>query len=251
MSATTGTAELWLRRFHPAPAAPQRLICLPHAGASATYFFPISAALSPAVDVVAVQYPGRQERRHEPCRESVDELADELTVLIRDLSDRPFALFGHSLGATVAYEVARRLEVEGIAATALFASGRRAPSAHRDETVHLRDDAGVLAEVRALGGSDAQLLEDDEIVAMVLPAIRADYKAAETYRYTPGQEPRCDIVALVGESDPKVSIAEAEAWAGHTSGGFESHVFPGGHFYLNTSIPAVLDVVSARLGTGF
>jgi len=247
---TADTAELWLRRFQEAPDAEARLVCLPHAGGSASWFFPMAKALAPDLEVLSVQYPGRQERRLEPCRGSVAELADELVDLVAALADKPLALFGHSLGATVAFELIRRLEARGVVPEVFFASGRRAPSTVRAESVHLRDDAGIIAEILSLGGSDARLLEDPDIAEMVLPAVRGDYRAAETYRYADGPPLSCPVVVLTGDSDPKVSPHEAAAWAGHTSGRFELHSFPGGHFYLNDQAPQVLDVIrSWRPGT--
>src|SRR4051794_9909349 len=137
--------ELWLRRFHPAPQAAARLVCLPHAGGSASYYHPLSAALSPAVEAVAVQYPGRQDRRSEPLVDDLLVLADRLADALAD-EPGPLALFGHSMGAVLAFEVARRLEREGREIAALFVSGRRAPTAHRDEWLHRVGDAELLDE---------------------------------------------------------------------------------------------------------
>ncbi|MFI6024491.1 thioesterase II family protein [Amycolatopsis magusensis] len=244
---TASTAEDWVRRFHPAPAAPHRLLCLPHAGGSASYFFPVSRSLSPGIEVLAVQYPGRQDRRAEPLIDSIEVLADRVTEAIDGWTDRPLAIFGHSMGATLGFEVARRLEKRGVVPAALFASGRRAPSTHRDERFHEGSDAELLANVRSLAGTEQALLGDDEIVKMVLPAIRADYRAAETYRYPEGPDLSCPVFAMVGDDDPKATVEEAGGWAQHTSGPFELKVFPGGHFYLNEHTPAILDTISAHL----
>ncbi|MGH3914536.1 MAG: thioesterase II family protein [Pseudonocardiaceae bacterium] len=238
----------WLRCFNPMPSAPRRLICLPHAGASASYYFALAKALCRSVDVVVIQYPGRQDRYSEPCRESIAELAEEITTVVRPLADRPLAFFGHSMGAVLAFEVARPLEAEGIVLTGLFASGRRAPSMHRDERIHLRDDEGLIAEVRTLSGTDAQLFEDEEIMRMVLPAIRSDYKAVETYRYQPGPDLSCPIFALIGTDDSKVTVDEARAWARHTRGEFRLSTFSGGHFYLNSCLPEVVEQLAEHLG---
>ncbi|MGQ0838201.1 thioesterase II family protein [Actinokineospora sp.] len=239
--------DLWVRRFHPAPDAPNRLLCLPHAGGSASYYFPVSRTMSPHVEVLAVQYPGRQDRRTERCVESVGELADLLADIVEPWADRPLTLFGHSMGASVAFELALRLEERGIVAHGLFASGRRAPSTHRDERVHERDDNGLLAEIKRLNGTESQLLDDDEVLRMVLPAIRADYKAAETYRYEPGPKLATPIYALVGDDDPKATVEEVRQWGEHTTGPFELEVFPGGHFFLNAHVPAVIDRIFAHL----
>jgi len=240
MTDTHRDTDPWIRRFHPVPDATTRLVCLPHAGGSAPFFFPVSKAMSPSVDVLAIQYPGRQDRRGEPCVNDLNELADLVTERLQPWLDRPIALFGHSMGATLAFEVARRLERAGVVPLALFASGRRAPSRHRDERVHLADDAGLIADLRRLSGTDPQVLGDDELLRAILPAIRGDYRAAETYRYRPGPRLNCPIVALTGDSDPHVTMAEAEAWGEHTESAFTLRVFSGGHFYLTSHSAAVM-----------
>lgn len=242
-----GTADLWIRRYHPAPDARSRLVCLAHAGGAASYFFPVSRTLSPDIEVLAVQYPGRQDRRTEPFVETIDALADQVTAVLGDSTDRPIALFGHSMGAILGFEVARRLEAAGVTPEALFVSGRRAPSTHRGETVHLRDDAGILAEVKSLSGTDARVMDDDELVRMALPAIRNDYKAIETYAYRSGPKLGCPIHAMVGEADPKASVDEVRAWGEHTDAGFELDVFPGGHFYLDKHATAVLNKIAGAM----
>ncbi|HET6501548.1 MAG TPA: alpha/beta fold hydrolase [Amycolatopsis sp.] len=241
------TASAWIRRFQPADDAGVRLICLPHAGGSATYYLPVAKALSPTVDVLALQYPGRQDRHNERCVDSMDELADLVAAELADWTDRPFAVFGHSLGATLGFEVTRRLEAAGTPPVMLFASGRRAPSRPRDERIHLRADDGLVAELRTLSGTDARILDNDEIVRMFLPALRADYKAVETYRYRPGPPLTCPIFTLVGDDDPKVTLDEARSWGEHTTGEFEFRAFRGGHFYLDAHAREVIDLISARL----
>jgi surfactin synthase thioesterase subunit len=244
----TPASELWLRRYHPAAPAAVRLVCLPHAGGSASYYFPVSAALSPAVDVIAVQYPGRQERRSERPIGTIPDLADAVTRVLLDDVPGPLALFGHSMGATLAFEVGTRLERAGVTISRLFASGRRAPSCRRTETVHQRDDDGVIAELRALSGTDSRLLAEEEVLRMVLPAIRADYQAAETYVMSPETGPlRCPVTVLTGDADPKTTLEEARAWQRHTTGPFDLSVFPGGHFFLADQRASVLALVAERL----
>ncbi|MET9444915.1 alpha/beta fold hydrolase [Streptomyces sp. NPDC006610] len=243
---STGT-DSWVRRFHPADTAGTRLVCFPHAGGSASYYFPVSQALSPAVDVLAIQYPGRQDRRTEPCLDDVGELAERATTALGPWTDRPLALFGHSLGATLAYEVALRLEAAGTGPVELFASGRRAPSRHRDGRVHLGDDDSLIDTIRQLSGTDPRALEDEELLRMVLPAIRSDYKAAETYRHRPGPPLSCPITVLTGDHDPEVTRDEAAAWSDHTTDRFSLHEFPGGHFYLNAHAATVVSLIRTHL----
>ncbi|WP_305783687.1 thioesterase II family protein [Symbioplanes lichenis] len=242
--------QKWVRTFHPAPGATVRLVCLPHAGGSASFFFPLARAFGADVEVMAVQYPGRQDRRHEPAIDSVGAYADEIFAVLRHLDDRPLALFGHSMGAVLGYEVALRLARAGLPAPArLFVSGRRAPSRHRDESVHRSPDAQIVAELRRLGGPHQGMLADPEVLALVLPAIRSDYRAIEQYRHDPAERLDCPVTVLVGDDDPRVTVDEARAWAQHTTGPAELKVFPGGHFYLVERAAAVIDLLARRLST--
>ncbi|GHE68727.1 thioesterase II family protein [Streptomyces capitiformicae] len=244
MSVSPHDDGLWCRRFQPAPDAAHRLICFPHAGGSASYYVPVATALAPHVDVVALQYPGRQDRRREPLVDDIGTLADRVHEALRGQDDRPLTFFGHSMGALLAFEVARRCERDGrTAPVRLFVSGRRAPSRHRDENVHLRDDDGVIAEVKALSGTDDRLLGDDELLRMILPALRGDYRAVETYRCPPGVTVDIPVTALVGDSDAKTTIDEARDWEKHTTADFDLRIFPGGHFYLNDRAADVLNVL--------
>lgn len=234
MSFTASLDGLWLKRFRSPDQAEARLVCFPHAGGSATFFFPVAQALAPTVDVLAVQYPGRQDRLTEPLIDDISVLADHVTSELAMSLDRPLALFGHSMGAIVAFEVARRLRrAYPGQPVRLFASGRRAPSRYREGTVHLRDDDGIVAEVRSLGGTDSAILDDQELRNMILPAIRNDYRGIERYRYVPDGPPPCPVTALVGDEDSHTTLEEAHAWEDHApTGEFTLQVFSGGHFFL-------------------
>lgn len=242
--------DRWIRRFHPGSTAATRLVCFPHAGGSASYFHGVSAALRPDVEVLAVQYPGRQDRRDEPLLDDIEVLADRVAAALRGWTDRPTAFFGHSMGAVIAYEVARRWEQRhGLVLTHLHVSGRRAPSRVRHSAVHLMDDAGIRAEVAELGGPASDLLADAELAALLMPPIRNDYKAIETYRHQPGPLLSCPLTALVGDVDPVVTLEEAGAWAEHTTGPFELRVLPGGHFFLADNQQQVVELVRAAAST--
>ena len=246
----TGPAEWFVTRAGPDTCGPwtPRIFCFPHAGGSASYYHPLARQFSPVVDVFALQYPGRQDRRHEACLKSIDTLADKITEQLRKLDDKPTLLFGHSMGATLAFEVAWRLEESGrTTPLRVISSGRIAPGLTHGDKIHQRDDAGVIAEVRNLNGTGASILADDEILRMSLPAIRGDYQAIETYSYTPGRILRCPITALSGDSDPRTRTEDAEAWRAYTQSGFRTSVFPGGHFYLAYNIPAVAAEIAKDL----
>lgn len=241
------TSSAWVRRFLTVPQAPVRLVCFPHAGGAATYYFPAARALRPFVEVLAVQYPGRQDRRTEPVVDDIGELADAIAPVLRGWADRPLALFGHSMGSTVAYEVARRLERSGIAPVGMIASAGRGPSALLGDTVHLRDDRGLVAALRALSGTESSVLDDEELLRLVLPAVRGDYKAVETYRHTGEQKLTCPIRVLLGEADDMTTMDQANAWRAHTSASCDITVFPGGHFYLNEQFETVMRTITRQL----
>ncbi|MFE9850762.1 thioesterase II family protein [Streptomyces sp. NPDC005576] len=249
MTAPHSGTSLWLRRYHAADADAVTLVCFPHAGGSAGYFHPFSAALAPSVGVVAVQYPGRQDRYAEPCVEDLGELAEAIHRQLLTLPG-PLAFFGHSMGASLAFEVARRRELCGERAPSmLFLSGRRAPDTRRavTEAVHALDDAGLLARIKRLGGTHTQLLDDPEILGLVLPAVRGDYRAIENYRCPPGTVLRSPITVLTGSEDPLTTAEEADAWRLHTASTCTVHTFPGGHFFLDPESRAVLATVSGTL----
>ncbi|MBB2913051.1 surfactin synthase thioesterase subunit [Streptosporangium becharense] len=244
--------DAWIRRFPQSgghAGASAVLACFPHAGGSASFYLPVSRLAPSSVEVVAVQYPGRQDRRAERCVDDIGELADRIAEALRPWTGRPLSLFGHSMGATVAFEVARRLEASGTAPLALFASGRRAPSIHREGRVHLRTDEGLLAELRGLGGTASAVLGDEEFMRAVLPMLRSDYRAIETYRYRPGPKLSCPITAFAGADDPKARPEEVGAWRDHTEAGFEMRTFPGGHFYLADHAAEIVNLVAARISS--
>ncbi|MFE2556374.1 thioesterase II family protein [Streptomyces sp. NPDC055103] len=239
----------WFRSFAPAAGDAARLICFPHAGGAASAYFALARALAPHVEVVAVQYPGRHDRRREPAVTDLRLLAGLVTEAL-GVPDRPYALFGHSMGAIVAHETARLLAGRpGPGPLRLFLSGRGAPSAALRETGP-RDDAALLAEIRRLGGTDGARLDDPDLLELALPVLRADYAALGGYRWTGGPPLDTPVSVLVGAADPLVPPGRAEAWREHTTGPFELRVFPGGHFYLGDATEEVAGLVTAALTAG-
>lgn len=247
MTAPSRTENSWTRRLVAAPNSAFRLVCFPYAGGSASYFRPLAIALAPHVETLAVQYPGRQDRRAEAPLESVGRLADAVCEALRGLPPRPFALFGHSLGALVAFEAARRLEAAGVHPAHLFASAASAPSVLRAPTVHLADDRTLIAALGALGGTDRSRLAAAPFRALSLPAVRADYRAVARYRPEPGARVGCPLTVLVGSEDPVVVPDDAAAWRDHTTAGVAHHTFDGGHFYLDRHIAEVARTVTGVL----
>jgi surfactin synthase thioesterase subunit len=248
-------SSTWFRRFTTAAGNGPRLVCFPHAGGSATTYAQLARTLPADFDVVAVQYPGRQERYAEvpftALGPLVEAVAEELARELASDPGRPYALFGHSMGALVAFETARLLtggELPG--PQRLFLSGRGGPDVRADVRRDLYDDDELLTEVRKLGGTDQSMLDDPDILEMVLPALRADYQALGTYRWQAGEPLAVPVTALIGDSDPMVPVETARTWREHTSGDFAFKVFPGGHFYLVDQVGQVAAAVTEGLLAG-
>jgi surfactin synthase thioesterase subunit len=216
------------------------LVCFPHAGGSAAFFAPWSTKLPVEVDVAAVRYPGRADRFAEPPLTSMSAMVTEIAGALEPLADRPTVLFGHSLGALVAYEVARELTRRDVPPARLVVSGRRAPADEPGGTKHLLPDDELVTELLRLGGTEPGLLASEDARSVFLPAIRADFRLAENYRRLPGREPSCPLTVLVGDEDTEVDVRRAGRWAEHAVAGFSAHVLPGGHFYLIPQEKAVL-----------
>lgn len=240
--------QTWLRRFHKAKPDAPRLICFPHAGGSASYFYAFSDQFAPDIEVFAVQYPGRQDRIAEPSPESLAELADRLAAVIAPLGCERTAFFGHSFGSVLSFEVARRVAGQlGAGPVALFASGYPAPSRIRNGSVHRRDDAGLVRELRELGGIEERWLDDPDILAAILPPLRADYRLIETHQRTSERLDGVRLTMFTGDGDPHTTLEEAEAWREATTGEFALEVFAGGHFYLDDHLPALAQSVRTRV----
>lgn len=243
----TSPQDLWLRGFRPAGAASLRLVCFPHAGGWASFFRPWADLLPDAYDHRVVQYPGREVRMSDPYVTDLHELAEQVTEVLLPLRDLPLVLFGHSMGATLAYEVARRLHERGRPPHHLVVSGHAAPGTRQPGTVHTLDDAAFLSRIRDLGGIDDQVLAHPELVDLVLGPLRSDYRLIETYR--PRETPvlSCPVTAVRGDRETGHTPDQARAWGELTDGGFTLLTQPGGHFYLKDRAAELIAELLPRL----
>ncbi|MRH92595.1 alpha/beta fold hydrolase [Nocardia sp. SYP-A9097] len=247
----TGTD--WLRALRTDADPRTVLVCFPPGGGSATAYRALAQRFGAGIAVYAVQYPGRQDRMAEQQIPDLGELAAQAVQdLLRWPADTAIAIFGHSMGATVAFEAARRWEAAGRTLDHLFVSGRPAPDFVEPGRLHLESDGALIDQLELLGNDPAliQMLRDEPGFAeLILPAVRNDYQAVETYRHRAGDRLRAPITALISTSDPTTTVAQVGEWAAHTVGSFDVATFEGGHTYLdmpeNTS--AVADLVTARL----
>jgi medium-chain acyl-[acyl-carrier-protein] hydrolase len=232
----------WLTNPRPAPDARLRLFCVPYAGSGPSAFRTWPAALPASVEVRPVQLPGREGRFREPAHTRLVALAAALAEGLLDDLDRPFAFFGHSMGALVAFEVARQLRRRGAPAPAgLVVSGRPAPQlGPRAAPLHALPDDKFVAALAARGGLPEAVRQDPELLAVVLPALRADLVACETYAYMAEPPLDCPVTAYGGLQDPQAGWSDLQAWAQQTTARFGLRMFPGGHFFLHGAQPQVL-----------
>ncbi|MDT0331194.1 thioesterase II family protein [Nocardiopsis lambiniae] len=235
----------WLRRYRTRPGAGARLVCLPHAGGGAGAFRSWASLLPAGVELLCVQYPGREDRFGEPLVDDMGEVVSRLAGELAPWLDRPYALFGHSMGSAVAYELGRALRDGGAPGPErLFASGRRAPADAPPGRVHLADDDAIVSELLRLGGTEEEVLADPGLREAVLELVRNDYRLIERYRPFPGPPLDCPVSVFLGDTDPEVDADNARKWAETTTGRVDVQVFPGDHFYL---APRREDVIAALL----
>lgn len=238
----------WLRLL-PGPQTPRAsLVCFPHAGGAASSFRPWAAegALR-EFDVFAVQYPGREDRVTEPMIADMATLADAIADAVRAEVDPPVVLLGHSMGASVAVEVTRRLEAAGSPPALLIVSGRRPPRHDRPPVIGIdeRTDDDVIAEMAELAGTDPRELAHPELRELVLPIVRNDHRLLESY--APSENPiGTDVLVLWGREDPTLT-GNVTDWRHVTTGAFQERAFGGGHFFLHAEPAATAAAVAAAI----
>ncbi|CAN5545469.1 N/A [soil metagenome] len=240
----------WFFRPKPRPAAQLRLFCFPYAGAGPSVFRGWADALPAEVDVLALQAPGREARLREPPLGDLSDLVARTAEQIQPYLDLPAVFFGHSMGALVAFELARRLAAgDGFSPRRLIVSGRRAPQLQEPEPPirDLSDDDFVAEIRRRYNGIPDELMQHPDLLALLLPGLRADVAALEGYRYRSGEPLDCPVAAVGGADDPRATLAEIQGWREVTRGAFSVRLFPGGHFYLQSAHSRLLAFIGATL----
>ncbi|MFI5727009.1 thioesterase II family protein [Streptomyces cyaneofuscatus] len=248
-----GKLSPWIRRLSGIASRRQiRLFCFPYAGGGASTFRGWAELLPAEVDVYAVQPPGREDRLFETPVDDLAVVLREVVPEILEFSNEPFSLFGHSLGAVVCWEVARTLRDDhGVEPEHLFLSGCRAlPTLHdgrRD--LYALSDHELVTALREMNGTPEEILQNDEFMRLLLPAVRADYAMLSRYRFVRGTAPECGVTVFGGANDPAVSRGQLERWAADLPGGSQTLVLPGDHFFLHSSRVRLLAEIGSRLSS--
>jgi len=235
----------WFIRPQPKLAPAARLICLPYAGGSAATYVPWAKLLPAEVELIALQPPGRGSRMSEAPHAQMQPLVAELMSVFAGITERPYVLFGHSLGSRVAFEVTLQCQLKGIPLPARFiASGSRAPHLpKRKLPIHDLPDAQFVEALRELDGTPEEILNNSELLQWLLPLLRADFRIADQH-LAPRRALNCPLTVLAGTEDETVSPPEAEAWRELTTGDFDIHWVTGGHFFVERNREWVLEKVN-------
>lgn len=240
---TDPASNSWIECYRPNPSARLRLFCFPYAGGSARIYRSWAQQLPGCVEVCPVQLPGRDRRIAEPPFSQVELLVQATAEALHPLLDKPFAFFGHSMGALLSFELAHHLRTElGCSPQHLFASGRRAPQTSKEPPLYDLPKEQLVQELQALKGTHPDVLEHPDLMELMLPLLRADFSIGDTYIFPVRPLLSCPITALGGLRD-SAPRADLQAWGELTSGPFSLRMFPGDHFFLHSDELQLLEVI--------
>jgi medium-chain acyl-[acyl-carrier-protein] hydrolase len=242
-------ASSWFTRLASHPDPSLRLFCFPYAGGGAAIYRTWPTGLTAPVELYAAQLPGRGGRMREPPLTRLGRVVGAVSREILPFLDKPFAFFGHSMGALISFELARLLRREnGLTPAHLFVSGRRAPQLPPDPRITYNlPEPEFLEEVRRLDGTPKEVLEHPELMAVMSPLLRADFEVVETYSYVPEPPLDCPVTVFGGLRDKDVGREVLEPWREQTASHFTLRMLPGGHFFLQSDRDLLLSLLSEEL----
>jgi surfactin synthase thioesterase subunit len=244
--------ESWIEAGSPDSSIGSCMFCLPFAGGGASTYRKLQRDLARNIHVLPIRLPGRESRIREPARTELRTLIPDLARVVSGWPAEEVILFGYSMGALIAFELARALEVLGKSIAHLIVAAAPVPHLpRRSALLHTLDDEGLIQRLRGFGGTPHAVLNDKEFMRVMLPTVRADFALLERYRYTPGTVVRCSVLAIHGSDDTEVDLREASAWRYLTSGRFELLTVPGDHFFIHEPPDAMLRSVRALAPSPF
>ncbi|HEX2924834.1 MAG TPA: thioesterase domain-containing protein [Ruminiclostridium sp.] len=243
------STNLWIKYRTPSPQACLRLFCLPYAGGGASIFRSWSDTLSPMVDVVPIQLPGREERLKEDPFKDLLSLADVLAEVLKPYLDIPFAVFGHSMGALIGYELVQRIKQKyKKEPKQLIVSAFPPPhTIKKGSAINQLPDFELIEKLKELNGIPNEILNSPEAISLFASILRADISMVETYIYNPNEKLSCPIFVFGGTGDKEILTEQLRLWKEYTSGNFKLQLFSGDHFFLNSLRANVLAAISQYL----
>ncbi|WP_156685573.1 thioesterase II family protein [Mycobacterium sp. Marseille-P9652] len=250
MTAERNAFAPWIKHVPGGNRGPGRgaIVVFPHAGAAASSYQRLARSLAAGGDTFVMQYPRRADRLHHPAPKTLHDLARELFQAGPWRRFAPLRLFGHSMGAVVAFEFARIAEQRGIAVQKLWVSAGPPPSTVAGRPQLPTDTGGLLADIADMGETDPRLLADEEFAELLVNAARCDYEALNRYACSDTVRIRADIHAIGGLDDRRVDAGSLHRWADHTEGSFMLSFFDGGHFYIKEHVNTVPNRVITDAG---
>ena len=248
MSTSAVATNRWVTRFRPLHNPRIRLFCIPYAGGGPQIFQKWTDYLPADVEICSLLLPGRGKRLMDPAFRELMPLVEEATEAVLPLVDVPYAFFGHSMGALVGFELARGLRKRGCKPPLhLFVSGCFAAHIPDPHPMHHLPEKEFVDQVRSLNGVPQEVLENEELMELILPSLRADFTATETYLHREEPPLTCPITAFAGSRDPLATKEFVEEWRIHTTARFTTRVLPGDHFFLHSQQPLLLSMIAAEL----
>ncbi|WP_224248794.1 thioesterase II family protein [Hyalangium gracile] len=248
---TSAATKAWFPYWKPQPGARLRLFCFPFAGGSASVLHRW-ASLGPSVEVIAVQYPGRETRFHEPPFRRVSALVDTLGPVMLPLLDRPFAFFGYSLGTVISLMLSYWLRRSGAPSPrgVMMAAGLP-PKLWRPRNTYTLSDEGLIGELRRYGAAPPQVLANRELMELLLPMVRADFEMLDTFVH-PEEAPLSVPMAVWGGTEDRQPTPESlQTWRDYTTQDFSLQIIPGGHFFIHSAADVLREAVERTLSRWF
>lgn len=242
----------WYLEYKKNPQASIRLFCFHHSGGGASLYFPWIDHLSPDIEMIAVQLPGRESRYGEPLTNNLKDITAKLGEEFRFYKDKPFFVFGHSLGALISFEFIKSIyQLYALYPCHMIVSATKAPHLpFRMKHLSQLDDKTLKEELKAYNGIDERILNNDELLDLFLPIIRSDFSISESYFSTNSAPLPCDLLVLSGSQDQTVSKEEILEWSAYTIGKFKHISFSGEHFFIKDHQKSILELIN-QIGDNF
>lgn len=240
------TRNPWYLEYKKNPKAAIRLFCFHHSGGGASAYYPWVESLSPYIEMISIQLPGREDRFTEPLINSLRDILDALTEGFHLYTEKPFFVFGHSLGGLIAFELVKSIyQRYSLYPQHIIISAAKAPHMpFRMKTLSSLENKILKEELKIYNGIDEGILNNDELLDLFLPIIRNDFSISERYYSTDVVSLPCDILHLSGDLDVSVNEEEIQAWKAYTAGKFEHISFQGGHFFLKNHQKNIIKLIN-------